>query len=296
MKRVSVAWLVFFIWAAGPVPAHNGREARQGEDRTIRDARMGISFSPPAGWRAQKQETGYLLGSDTYRGFIIIMAHGYNSLQEMRAEAQEGILDEGSGIELRPVSEFKTFGKNGLAGEFSGTVQGQMAKAFAIGLISSDGGGVTIMAAVEEGSYSSEYPGFVRSLASTLSFIRPQASQGAGPGDASLMTYFAGKYYSFSSGSTISGSAGTERRVMLCSNGQFYDSSEFSASGTDWGGANSRRGTARWKIQGDKRAGFITLIRPNGETERVTYQVTGEAGVILFNGIKFAFEGAAECR
>ena len=296
MKKMSTAWLVLFVWTAGWAAAGNAPGTRPGEDRTVRDARMGISFSPPAGWKAVKQETGYLLGSDTYRGFILIMAHGYNSLQEMRAEAQGGIVDEGSEMVLQPVSEFKAFGKNGLAGEFSGIVQGQMARAFAIGLISPDGGGVTIMAAVEEGSYSTEYPGFVRSLASTVSFLRPEAARGAEPGDASLMTYFAGKYYSYTAGSTISGGAGTERRVMLCANGRFYDSTEFSASGTDWGGVNSGRGTARWSIQGDKKAGIITLTRPNGETERVTYRVTGEAGVILFNGIKFAFEGAAECR
>jgi len=47
---------------------------------------------------------------------------------------------------------------------------------------------------------------------------------------------------------------------------------------------------------GNKSQGSITIVRPDGKTERVQYQVTGEEGVILFNGIKFAYAGAPECQ
>jgi len=79
----------------------------------------------------------------------------------------------------------------------------------------------------------------------------------------------------------------------------FYDSSEFSASGqgeVNWGGAQSSGGAARWSIRGNKFKGMISIIRPNGRAEDISYQVTGEEGVILFNGIKFAYAGAPECR
>ena len=110
------------------------------------------------------------------------------------------------------------------------------------------------------------------------------------------MRYFQGKYYSYSSGSTITGSSGTERQVMLCSNGAFFDSYESSASGQGgWGGASARQGRARWAIRGSRTEGVITIIHPDGASTRVSYRVTGEEGVILFNGIKFAFAGAAEC-
>ena len=284
-----------------PNPLQKRTQGAQPAERRaggISDEQMGISFTPPSGWKAQKQTNGYLLGSDTYKGFIIIMPHNYSSLQQMSNEAQGGIVDEESGIQLQPVGGFEPVGKNGLAVEFSGMAQGREARAYAIGLISPNGGGVTILAATETGSYTSVYPQFVRSIASSLTFIRPQPQADAS--DTSLMKYFAGKYYSYSSGSTMYGSAGTERQVMLCPDGQFYDSSEFSASGggegLNWGGANSQGGAARWSIQGNKSQGSITIVRPNGKTERVQYQVTGEGGVILFNGIKFAYAGAPECR
>jgi hypothetical protein len=271
-----------------------GAQPARGKGNAVNDPQMGISFTAPAGWIVQKQQNGYLLASDTYKGFIIIMPHNYSSLEQMNAEAQQGIVDEQSGIQLQPVSDFQPIGRNGLAGEFSGMLQGQIARAYAIGLISPRGGGVTILTAVESGNYTSAYPQFVQTIASSVTFMRTQA--GSGQTDASLMQYFAGKYYSYSSGSTIYGSAGTERQVMLCPNGQFYDSSEFSASGQDWGGANTQQGAARWQIQGNKTQGIITIIRPNGSTEQVEYQVPGGKGVILLNGIKFAYAGAPECR
>jgi len=264
----------------------------------VTDTDMNISFTPPPGWKAAKQSGAYLLGSDQFKGFMVIMPHGFSSLEQMNAEAQEGIVDEGNGIQLRPASGFRRFGDNGLSAEFSGAVHGKSAKAYAIGLISPHGGGgVTILAAVESESYTGAYPEFVQTLASSLTFVRPQAT--ARQGDASLMQYFAGKYYSYTGGSTIYGSAGTERQVQLCPNGLFFDSSEFSASGqgdANWGGAQSGSGSARWSIRGNKTSGVITIIRPNGRAEEIPYQVTGEEGVILFNGIKFAYAGAPEGR
>jgi hypothetical protein len=46
------------------------------------------------------------------------------------------------------------------------------------------------------------------------------------------MGYFSGRYDSYSNGSTIYGSAGTERTVTLCPDGRYLDSyDEFSTSG-----------------------------------------------------------------
>jgi len=273
--------------ASPPRPAKTaGKPARPAE--AVRDSPMGISFSPPPGWKAQKQGNGFILGSDTDKGFILIMEHAYTSLDQMNEEASQGLIDEANGIELVPSSVSEPFQKNGLAAEFQGVVQGKMAKAYALGLLSPHGGGVTILAAVEEASYTEAYPRFVREIASSLAFSAPQT-------DSSLMRYFAGKYYSYSGGSTITGSAGTERQVMLCPNGRYFDSSEFSASGQGWGGAQQANNAARWKIQGNKSQGTITIVFPGGETRSVRYQVTGEEGVIIFDGVKFAYAGAPEC-
>ncbi len=122
---------------------------------------------------------------------------------------------------------------------------------------------------------------------------------GGGPTDAALMNYFAGEYYSYSSGSTIYGGAGTERKMTLCADGLYRDSSEFSASGTgQWGAVNSQgSGAARWSIQGDKSQGTITVTYANGRTKRINYRtLSKDGGEISFDGVKYAYAGAAKCR
>jgi len=118
--------------------------------------------------------------------------------------------------------------------------------------------------------------------------------------DSGLMRYFAGEYYSYSSGSTMYGSAGTERTVTLCPDGRYRDSCEFSASGTGesaWGGVNSQKGAARWTIQGDQTRGVIIVTYAGGQTKRIPFQVVSkDEGAILFDGIKFAYAGAPKCQ
>ncbi len=287
--------------SASSDPPAAGSSQGQQQGQRINDAGLGISFVAPAGWMAKKQGEVLLLGSNTHKGFIIIQPHSYTNINQMSQDASEGLTDEESGILLTPASQFQAFGKNGLSGEFAGTVQGVQARAFAVGLISpKGGGGVTILAAVESGSYTTAYPGFVRSIASSLTFSSPQASTssaGSGATDANLMNYFKGEYYSYSGGSTIYGGAGTERTITLCPDGNYRDSYEFSASGGDWGGATNQRGAARWSIQGSQTQGVITVTYANGQSKQVPYQVLSKSEqTILFDGIKFAFAGAPKCR
>lgn len=298
---IGLALAGAFVTAPGPASASITLQAA-GQGKKISDPEMGIAFTVPDGWKAAKQGSGYILGSDTLKGFLLILPHGYSSLDEMGAEAAEGIVDEGSGILLYPASGLRKFEGNGLQGEFRGSIQDRETTAYAVGLISRRGGGVTVLSAVESASFSEAYRQYARAVASSLTFVVAGGGAGGGGGtspggtDTGLMNYFRGKYYSYSSGSTIYGGSGTERQVMLCPNGAFYDSYESSASGQGgWGAATARQGRARWAIRGSKTEGVITIISPDGSTNQVPYRVTGEEGVILFNGIKFAYAGAPEC-
>jgi hypothetical protein len=292
--------------APAPVaPAPAAPPSTQGGANPVSDPEMGISFSAPAGWNGQKQGGAIYLTSTNYKGFIVITRHAYKSLQEMANEASQGIVDESTKTRLMPVSKFQPFGKNGMVAEFSGTAQGQKARTFAIGLISPQGGGVTIMAATEEASYSSDYSDCVLAIAGSLSFLPGGASGGPsmpgpqddGGGEMDLMKYFAGEWYAYSSGSTISGGAGTERTMTLCPDGLFRDSSEFSASGGGWGAANAQSGWGRWIIQGDKAQGVIMVTYPNGQSKRITYRVISkQEQTMSFDGVTYAFAGVAKCR
>ena len=290
---------------SNPAPAPAAPPQPSGGGNAVSVTELGCSFTIPAGWNGQKQGEAIYLTSTNYKGFILIQRHAYKSLQQMANEASQGIVDESTNTRLMPVSQFQPFGKNGMVAEFSGMAQGQKSRTFAIGLISPQGGGVTIMAATEEASYSSDYSDFVLAIAGSLSFVPGGASGGSqipspqsnGGGDMDLMKYFAGEWYAYSSGSTISGGAGTERTMTLCPDGLFRDSSEFSASGGGWGAANAQSGGGRWIIQGDKSQGVIMVTYPNGQSKRITYRVISkQEQTISFDGVTYAFAGVAKCR
>ncbi len=264
--------------------------------RRVTDQELGVSFSPPAGWTTQKQGGGYLMGSNTHAGFIVMLPNQFRSLSEVQAAAGEGFVDEQQGIQLLPAGPFQPLGDNAIGAEFSGFIQGQSARAFAAAVLSPQGGGVTLIAATTAAAYSAAYAGFVRELAGGIRFIPRAAGAGGGGGDASLAQWIAGKYYSYSGGSTMSGGSGTERQVMFCPDGTFYSATESGSYGTgSWGVAGQSSNRARFTIRGDRRSGVILLQWQDGSTDEYRYQVTGESGVILFNGIKFAYAGAPEC-
>ncbi|HUU14827.1 MAG TPA: carboxypeptidase-like regulatory domain-containing protein [Terriglobia bacterium] len=116
----------------------------------------------------------------------------------------------------------------------------------------------------------------------------------AGPSDPSLMKAMAGEYYSFS--------GSTERKLMLCPSGTFFDSRESSYSGsfgTDaggWGAASGSAGSGKYAIQGNQQSGSMTFSYKNGKKAQVRYQAAGERGCYKFDGITFCYSGAARCQ
>ena len=52
-----------------------------------------------------------------------------------------------------------------------------------------------------------------------------------------------------------------------------------------------------WTIQGDKSQGVIMVTYANGQSKRITYRVISkEEQTISFDGVTYAFAGAAKCR
>jgi hypothetical protein len=263
-----------------------------GGGQRVSDAQLGFSFVPPAGWKVQKQAQGYILGHDTLKGFILIAPHNFNSLEQIQAEAGQGLVDAQSGIQLMPTGSFQPLGANGLAAEFSGTFQGQAARAYAVGLLAPGGGGVTILTATVADAYTPDHAQAVQAIAGSMTFAAPQS-------DTALMQWIAGKYWTYSG----SGGYSSERTVHLCPDGRYYDSAESSASGSfdnrasgsDWGTASQSRGSARWTIRGTRQQGVITLTYADGTRMEVAYQATGEQGVFMIEGRKYAYAGPANC-
>ncbi len=122
------------------------------------------------------------------------------------------------------------------------------------------------------------------------------AAADAGPTDPALAQWIAGEYYSYE--------GSTERKLMLCPGGIFYDSRESSYSGTNYnslgaetssyGAASADAGSGKWAIQGNRQSGTITLSYKGKGSQKVEYRVLGD-NCISIMGIKFCFAGKARC-
>ena len=129
-------------------------------------------------------------------------------------------------------------------------------------------------------------------------------AQGGGPGgspgssDPQMTQTIAGEYYSYA--------GSTEKKVMFCLEGTFFDSSEssYSGKGTDslgnqnmaWGTAGQKQGSGQWAIQGTPQSGTITLSYKSGKRGVVKYQAGSEKGCYLFDGTVFCYSGPARCK
>ena len=119
-----------------------------------------------------------------------------------------------------------------------------------------------------------------------------------GPSDPQMTQAIAGEYYSYA--------GSTEKKVMFCPEGTFFDSSEssYSGTGTDslgnqamaWGNASQNQGSGQWAIQGNAQSGTITLVYKSGKRVEVKYQAGAEKGCYNFDGTVFCYSGPARCR
>ncbi|NOY22456.1 MAG: hypothetical protein GXO70_02935, partial [Acidobacteria bacterium] len=119
----------------------------------------------------------------------------------------------------------------------------------------------------------------------------------AGPTDPALAKWIAGNYYSYQ--------GSTERKLMLCPGGVFYDSHEssYSGSSTDslgsetsaFGTANQGNGSGRWAIQGNRQSGTITFSYKGKGAQKQQYRSIGD-NCFMIGGVKYCYNGPPRCK
>ncbi len=228
----------------------------------VTDPAWGFAFTPPAGWKHQKGYAGAMLGHDQIAGLILVLAHQSASLQEVAAEMQRGMSEEG--IYLTPAGQITQRGSDVLTGEYSGNVQGETARARGFGTLSPYGGGAYVIAVTTPEKYGSELQGAAEALVSSLRYVRVDNS--------TLIQHFTATWvYISSSGSTL-------KNLILSPDGSFEWIGETSfvyQTPTDvtegYGKHPESRG--RWTVRGSRDEGVIILTLGNGEQRAVEYRV-----------------------
>lgn len=255
------------------------------------DELIGYFFSPPAGWQGQKAEIGYVLGSTTKKGLMIILPHELTSLAELQNEARMGVQDEG--IMLTLDGDVTQWESNGVTAAFKGVVQGQPARAHAIGLLSPFGGGVTVLAMVDSASFGQGYVDDVETMARGVVFRPPVAPAIVQEWDAELrgrkLTHMESYYSPSAVEGGISGGYSQNIDMALCSDGTFYydDASVVSAGNTGinalgQGGSGAR---GQWSIAAQGEDAILEMRANSGETW--SYTITWQDKLVHLNDRKF---------
>lgn len=260
--------------------AGSGEPGSSGEAGEIGDPSWGLHFMPPEGWTARPVEGGFLLGSNTLKGFILITPLEATTLDAVRTEAQQGLIDN-QGTRLVLSGTLEPFGENGLAGDFTGAIEGQPARAHIVGLIAPHGSGATILGAVEPASYTPQHVQAVEAVARSIRFSVPEVA----PLAAQWKTRFSGmrltymeSYYSNGGGGY--GGYSDKKEYDLCPDGTFAGQEKFNLNvdtGGAFGSARNNPGLRRgqWQIEAQGGQAMLQLIHPDGSVARFRLEDRG---------------------
>lgn len=268
-KAFAVRLLAIALWIDAATPAMAQQSGK------ISYPALGIEFEVPDGWIGQESADGFLIGSNTEPGMIVLSTHEHKDLAALKQEAEQGIAEEGGNV-LRKSTDFVAIGDNATAAEFSGTVEGQDAKAYIAGVINPHGAGVTVMALTTTDAYGPRYSQLVTEIVESLRFAKPVESSAVTEWRQALagakLTYL--ESYR-SSGPSVDGFAtgggySTQIVIRLCGDGTFTDSSNSSMSidtGGAFGSSSGRdQGAGQWSVIGNVQGGAtLKLDYPNGD-------------------------------
>ncbi len=274
--------------ATSPSPAPTA--AKPSAPGEVKNNDWGMSFMKPAGWDGRLTESGYVLGSNTQKGILLILPNEAKDMATMRAEAQKGLMEEG-GTFLSLAGQLKTVGKNGLAGKYQGTLQGEQANAYVLGLISPHEYGAIVMVAVEPGSYGPAYEQLVEKLAKSIRFFKPVVPPVAEKWKRDLNNCKLSYYDSYSSYS--GGGYTTKKTFDLCAAGFFRynleDETIWNAGdGSLTGGyaMNYGNGNGTWSVVGRGDQAVLVLKFYDGKVWE--YEMSTNAdGHTLMNGTRY---------
>ena len=86
---------------------------------------LGLSFVIPEGWVGQETQVGYMMGSNSIPGVILMLPHDVPyTLDQIKQQAYQGLTDE-NGTALKLSGELSDLGKQSVGGLFSGTLEWQ---------------------------------------------------------------------------------------------------------------------------------------------------------------------------
>lgn len=254
----------------------------------------GVEFTIPDGWIGQQTEFGYVLGSQTEAGAIFLSSHQSSSLESLRQEAMNGIVEEGLQLSIEGTPE--TLSPNGIAGTYRGSFQGQVVKGYAVGLINPHGQGVSILALTTPQMFTERHQQLARQIAASMRFFEAERAPIVDEWKQALtnarLTYM-------DSYSSQGGGYSDKIVIDLCGAGYFRHSKRYNM-GVDVGGAfgssnSASQGSGTWEVVQDATGNpILRLSFSQGDVQEYTLQYVNEK--TLLNGTRYFRTYDAECQ
>lgn len=253
---------------------------------------LGIKFSVPEGWMGQETEGAFVMGHNSIPGFVLMTTHEAKSIDEMRQEAQKGIMDQ-NGTVMQLQDQMSEIGGVGLGGHFSGTIEWTQAEAYIIGVVNPFNQGVLIMAITDPQNYGKSYEDLAKEIAGSLTFYEPKESPAVKEWGETLkgakLTYLDSYYSSDYSGGY--GGYSSREEILLCSNGRFdfYSNSNLSVDGGGGTSAYSDStagGMGTWEVQSSGDGGAMLILTYNDGSSK-EYNITYEDEKTMLNGYRY---------
>ena len=291
MEKIKQLYMLCLVMASMPLLAQE-----------VSYEHLGIEFQIPQGWVGQETEGGYIMGSNTEPGMLLITTHTAKSLEQLRTEAAQGIVDEGTMLQMQ--GQIETLSSSAIGAEFGGNMNGQPAKAYVAGLLNPHGLGITIIGLTSSEKYSPRYKELVNTIRNSTRFSKaktsPQVAQTKQLFQGVKLTYMNSSYDSGPSVggySTYSGYS-EERVITLCRNGYFSMSGSNSFSMDSGGGFGSGGGNSgdqgQWSIgQGAYGNPMLKLSYQNGNSE--SYEIGFHDGKTYLDGTRYFRTNDAGC-
>lgn len=291
MEINSLLFLVL-LFAAGLTSGLYAQEPLTGN---VEDRYLGISFHVPDDWTTYNTGAGYLMASETQKGFILIMQNEFNTIEALQSAAREGIVEEESGIFLMPEGDIDPFMDHGVQAEMTGMVEWQHAKAFAVGLLTPFDTGVTILTAVDPGIFSKEYVYRVQKIAGEMTFAKPQDHPVVEQWKESLSGMRLTYMNTYSSGT--SGGFSDKIEIDLCPGGSFTYSDRSTISVNSGGGSmfnhDRNRGDGNWDIIDSGGQPALQLTYYDGSNR--TYQISVDGDTFYLDSRRYFRTQDAAC-
>lgn len=255
----------------------------------------GVEFTIPKGWVGQETDAGYILGSHTEAGAIFLTTHQMTSVESLKQEAMNGFQEDG-GTQLMIEGSPETLGQASIACVYSGTLQGQPVKAYAVGLVNPHGNGVTILSVTTPELFSERHRQLAQEIAGGMRFFKAEKAPIVDEWKQALtnarLTYM-------ESYNTQGGGYSDKIVIDLCATGAFRHSKRYQM-GIDTGGAyasdhNASQGSGSWTVSQDGAGNpILELTFNDGQVQAYTLQYVDDK--TLLNGTRYFRTYDAGCR